>query len=391
MTETPGRDRISMTHLFELLLDWFPDVIHSVDADGRLVYTNRKAMELLGYTREELLDLTIADLYAPEILPKVREGFQKLQEDGNLFVGESVVRDKQGTRIPVEIRSFGVYDPEGRFLRTFSIVRDVRQLKDLQKTLIHQSRLAAIGELASCVAHDISNPLSVIKLYTEWVGTDLQDPEALRTNPEGMTRVADAVGSIDKAADRIEKLVSHLRNFSRSTEVEFEVVELKGVLDDALFMVNSRLQNLNVTVHQDLPEGACIVCGHQNQIEQVFMNLFANACDAMASHPRPELTVSLREVPDELAEGETLMECLVTDCGAGMTEDVLGRAFEAFFTTKERGKGTGLGLPIARNILRRHGGDIQLESEPDQGTTARVTIPPSMDRMPDHSKIPYTG
>ena len=231
--------RVSTAHMFELLLDGFPDIIQSVDADGTIVYANRRAAQLLGYAPAELLGKNVTEIYAPEVLDKVRHGFAKLKTTGNLTVNESLLIDQTGNRIPVEIRSFAVYDEDGQFLRTFSILRDIRDIKELQNSLIHAGRLAAIGELAACVAHDINNPLSVIKLYLDMLKHELQDIAGIPAAASDL--FTDGLASIAKASDRIERLANHLREFSRTRENQSELVNLHQTLADALFMVTGKI------------------------------------------------------------------------------------------------------------------------------------------------------
>lgn len=369
---TKSEIRRASAHIFELLLDWFPDIIQSVDEQGRIVYANRRASELLGYARDELIGMSIQTLYAPEVLGEVKKGFMALQDKGNLAVAESLLCDKEGTRIPVEIRSFSVYDEDGNFVRTFSILRDIRDLRELQNSLIHASRLAAIGELAACVAHDISNPLAVIKLYHELLTVQTDLPGIAAPPPTGsMTDVLDGIG---KSVDKIEKLVSHLRNFCRVSDSVAEPVNLCQVIADALFMVTNKLERADVQVEQDLPSCCeCYVRGQANQLEQVFMNLFSNACDAMQDEPEPRIRVAVRaDVGDDSVP---VVVCDVADCGVGIPPEHQDEIFKSFFTTKERGKGTGLGLAITRNIVRRHKGDISLQSSPNAGTTFTITLP----------------
>lgn len=376
ISSVPSKTEIrrSSAHIFEMLLEWFPDIIQSVDSDGQIIYVNRKASDLLGYTRDELLGMNVRQLYAPEILEKVEKGFAELKDSGNLAGIESIVCHKDGTRIPVEIRSFAVSDNQGVFLRTFSILRDIRDIKELQNTLIHTSRLAAIGELASCIAHDISNPLAVVKLYGELLAGQVDHFRA-EGDEDTAGRFDDAVGGVQKSAEKIEKLVNHLRDFSRSQEAGNELVDLRQVLEDALFMITNKLKKGNVNVIRNLPEeGNFYVRGSSSQLEQVFMNLFSNACDAMAEAAEPTIWIEVTQVP--AAEGSPPMwVCNVSDCGAGIDQEHVENIFKAFFTTKEKGKGTGLGLSISRNIIRRHAGEISVNSVVGTGTTFSVQLP----------------
>ncbi|MFA5203940.1 MAG: ATP-binding protein [Lentisphaeria bacterium] len=373
MNESPANTtvRLSTAHMFEQLLDWFPDIIQSVDAAGNLVYANRKASELLGYSRDELLGKNVMEIYAPEVLDKVRRGFAALRDRGNLSVNESLLLSKTGECIPVEIRSFAVYDAAGQFLRTFSILRDIREVKELQNNLIHAGRLAAIGELAACVAHDINNPLSVIKLYLNLLESEAKAIPNLP--PDAAQLITDAVTSVGKAADRIERLSNHLREFSRSRESRAELVNLNEVVTDALFMVTGKINDSSVTVIREAPQTTPYVLGSPGEIEQVLMNLFANACDVTRGRADAELAIRISEVTRGARRQHWAIE--VRDNGTGIPPEVRDQIFTPFFTTKPKGQGTGLGLSISRHIIRKHRGEIQVESEPGGGAIFTVFLP----------------
>jgi PAS domain S-box-containing protein len=342
-----------------------------VDPSGHIVYANRKASELLGYSRDELLGMHVQKLYAPEIWEKVQKGFASLKDHGSLTVHDSLICDKQGNVIPVEIRSFAVYDEDGSFLRTFSILRDVRQLRDLQNELIHASRLSAIGELSACIVHDISNPLAVVKLYMDLVQMQIQD--VIGGNLSEVSSLQDAVVNVQKSAEKIEKLITHLREFCRSRDTQMEMIDLQQVLGDALFMVTGKIEKNGVKVRKEFTGTACMIKGNSGQLEQLFMNLMSNACDAMKKQPPREILLAIRlstnpALPD-------FWECEVRDSGCGIPPELQDKIFTPFFTTKPKGEGTGLGLSITRNVIRRHGGDITVRSEVGKGTSFLVFLP----------------
>jgi C4-dicarboxylate-specific signal transduction histidine kinase len=270
----------------------------------------------------------------------------------------------------VEIRSFSIYDDNGRFLRTFSILRDVRELKRLQDGLVHAGRLAAIGELASGVAHDINNPLTVILLSNEMAGRTLQAAKTPAEIPA--QRLVSWAGDIHKASKAIQKLVEHLRNFSRGMAEKTEIVDLYDTLGDAQFMTNNKIVGSGVTVRSDVKRGAHLTDGCPNRLEQVFVNLISNACDAMAGRPKRELRLSIEPCRRNDAD---YWRCDVSDTGCGIPENLTEEVFNSFFTTKEKGKGTGLGLSISRGIVAEHKGLIELTSRVNEGTTFSVCLP----------------
>jgi len=279
--------------IFEILLDNFPDMIHSIDEQGKIVYTNRTAETLLGYTREELLSMNIRQIYDPEILKAVEKGFSDLKRRGDKTV-ESILLSKDGTKIPVEIRSFSIYDDHGRFLRTFSILRDIRPIKELQQSLVHAGRLAAIGELASGVAHDINNPLTVILLSNEMVFRSLD--RAPVPTAEDAERAKGHAKDVQKASHSIQKLADHLRSFSRGMVEKAEPLDLYMSLNDALFITKSKITKAGATVQNNVEAGKHFVCACPNNIEQVFVNLIGNAADAIEGREKRLLTVSVSAV-----------------------------------------------------------------------------------------------
>ena len=368
---------ISDANIFETLLDNFPDMIHSIDQDGQIVYTNKTAERLLGYTVQELLTMNIRQIYAEEVLKDVEKGFSDLKQKGDKTV-ESLLKTKKGISIPVEIRSFGIYDDAGRFIRTFSILRDIRNIKELQQGLVHASRLAAIGELAAGVAHDINNPLTVIMLSFELIMLDIRKATA---NPgQALENVRTHTANAHKAAQSIQKLSEHLRNFSRGMVEKREIIDLHDVLTDAVFITNNKIMTASVSVNKLPKARQHFVQGCSNQMEQVFVNLIGNACDAMANASVRELGVSISPAKrDDII----YWKCDITDTGGGVPEGLREEIFRSFFTTKEKGKGTGLGLSISRGIVLEHKGFIELTSELNKGSTFSVYLPQASTGQPD--------
>jgi len=362
---------IKNANIFEILLDNFPDMIHSVNGKGQIVYANKTAESLLGYTREELLTMNIREVYAESVLEEVDKGFSDLKERGDTTIPESLVKAKDGTAIPVEIRSFSIYDDNNRFVRTFSILRDLREQKELQRQLIHAGRLAAIGELASGVAHDINNPLTVITLANEMALTELKNGDWISSKT--LDVIKSQMENVERASSSIKKLVNHLQNFSRSKVEGYEIIDLYSTLDDALFIVGNKIKKLDINIHNKVDENRYFVKGSQSNMEQVFINLLTNACDAMVGQA-DERKIKLSVSPCRRSNVDC-WKCDVSDTGSGIPEDMNEDIFQSFFTTKEKGKGTGLGLSIARGIVRDHNGDIEATGGETNGTTFSVYIP----------------
>ena len=368
IAKVDGRE-VDAGTLFGALLDSFPDMIHSVNEQGDIVYCNRMASTLLGYPAAELAGMNIRRLYAPEVLDAVEKGFREIKRTGEKRV-ESLFVARDGTRIPVEIRSFAIYDDQGAFVRTFSISRDIRALKEMQESLIHAGRLAAIGELASGVAHDINNPLAAVLLAGNVLRRLMSN--ASLSAEELHREVGEICDTIDESANVMSNITSRLRDFARGVKEQHAPVDLFDPLNDALFILGHRLTANRIKVHCPVVQTRHWVFGDRNQIEQVFLNLMANACDAMAGRDTRELTVTVEPARQGDAD---CWDCCIRDTGAGIPADQHAKVFKAFHTTKPRGQGTGLGLSIAQSIIREHGGAILLASEVNVGTTFTVRLP----------------
>ena len=368
IVKTDGR-QIDTVKLFDTLMEDFPDMIHSVDNAGNIVYFNRMAMRLLGYTADELQALNIRQLYPAEILEAVEAGFREVKQTGEKRV-ESLFITKDGTRIPVELRTLVIRDDQGAFTQTFTVARDMRKFKELQENLIHAGRLAAIGELAAGVVHDLNNPLTAVILASAVLRKVIDRPDM----PSDQLREHASVfcTTINESAAAMESLTTRLRDFSRGVKEQHARVDLFDPINDSLFILAHRIRNNNIAVSSTVVKAKHWVLGDRNQIQQVFLNLFANACDAMATCDARELSVSVGSCSkDDIV----YWSCTVSDSGEGIPQEIHEKVFKSFFTTKPRGQGTGLGLSIARSILTEHNGDITLTSERGKGATFVVRLP----------------
>lgn len=365
-----NQHEFSDVNLYRVVLDNLPDMVHSVDSDGKIIYANKAAENLLGYSHDELIGMVIQDLYSPSIRDKVASGFTELKQSGDKRV-ESLLYTKDKCEVPVEIRSFGVYNDKGEFVHTFSILRDLRQVKQLQSELIHAGRLAAIGEMAAGIVHDINNPVSSIQLTTSLQEMLLKDIEKSITKNDSEA-LTESTRNIQRALESIKNLCTHLRGFARKTVDEFCPLNLNQIIKDACFLCEFKMKKNKVVLDNQIPDGQYLTKGSANQLEQLFANLIGNACDAMEGLKKRRI-VTLNIVPVE-RNGQAYWRCDVSDTGHGMPENVKNHIFDSFFTTKPKGSGTGLGLSICRGIIENHNGKMDVVSEVDQGTSFFVWL-----------------
>jgi signal transduction histidine kinase len=230
------------------------------------------------------------------------------------------------------------------------------ELERKNRELMQTKKLAAIGTLASGVAHELNNPLNNIYLSAQVLAKEAG---------EGCSReVKEAVGDIVGQTERVKRIVSDLLEFARGRELQFREVELKGLITDAYRHLGSSRNLEKVRFSLGADSSQTVVLADQGQLEQVFANLFANAVDAMGG--AGDLRVTMRSS----AQSVTIT---VSDSGRGIPRESIEKIFEPFFTTKD--KGTGLGLAIVYNIIKKHNGDITVGSEEGKGATFTVTLP----------------
>jgi two-component system NtrC family sensor kinase len=243
-----------------------------------------------------------------------------------------------------------------------------QKTKELQRAhaqMLHVEKMASIGKMAAVVAHEVNNPLSGIltyaKLLSKWVGTG-------QTAHEKREEAMQCLDLIAAESRRCGDLIKNLLSLSRTAPMNVQSVDLHAVINRCLMLVRHQLELVGVELQLKLADDLPLVHCDPAQIEQVLLALTMNAIDAM---PRGgTLWIETR-----LSSNKSEIEIIVRDDGAGIAPDVLAHMFEPFLTTKESGRGVGLGLAISRGIVERHNGRIEVESEVGRGTTFTVTLP----------------
>ena len=353
------------------------DMIYTRDLDGYFTTVNGMGERLTGYTREQLLAMSIEQLFAPEYLHLRAEEILKHHGEAALAVAEELefIR-KDGTRILVEVSSRLIYET-GRPTGVQGIARDVserkraeEQRKLLEDQLLQAQKMESIGTLAGGVAHDFNNMLTAIigniQLVLESTPSESLDYPMLT--------------EIEKAATRATALTRQLLTFSRRQPIERRTIDLNATINELSQMLR-RLIGEHVDVAIRLADQLSPIFADPAQIQQVVMNLAVNARDAMPGGGH--LLIATREVElDEQAcrnqpwaRPGRYAQLIVGDTGTGMDAELQQRIFEPFFTTKERGKGTGLGLSVVYGIIKQHEGFVQVDSAPERGTTFTIFLP----------------
>jgi two-component system, NtrC family, sensor kinase len=235
----------------------------------------------------------------------------------------------------------------------------------LDERLLQTQKLAAMGELAAGVAHEINNPLAIIRQEAEWIGQLVRKAEL----PEGAEtgEIRDSLREIVQQVDRARDITANLLNLARKREPVIQQVHLNRLIRDMAALVEKEAKERNIQVIRRLQEGLPVIFSDGPLLRQVMLNLLNNAREAVDRDG--DITIAT------VSEGKERVRITISDTGGGIAPEHLGRVFDPFFTTKPAGAGTGLGLAISQGIIHKLGGEIIVASRPGEGTVFTITMP----------------
>jgi PAS domain S-box-containing protein len=368
-------------------IDRAGDAVFWMGPDARFIDANDRACHSLGYSIEEILSMTLHEIdpnFPPEIWSAHWEEIKRLGS----FVFESQHRTKAGNLFPVEI-SVNYFEFEGKEYNCV-FVRDIterkhseeslklayQELKNTQMQLFQSAKLSSIGELSAGVAHELNQPLMVIRTTAQMINKNL------RRNSFNKDALFKHIEMFEKNTKRMMNIINHLRTFSRQSQAKFTSVNINNVIEDCLLMVGEQLRLSQIALKNELSPELSNVWGNANQLEQVFLNLITNAMDSVNRRCRKgELGKNFGnkgsiEIVTRASDGDQgKVEILFKDTGGEISEENMKKIFDPFFTTKGVGEGTGLGLSISYGIIKDHKGVIEVAETCPNGTTFRVELP----------------
>jgi two-component system sensor histidine kinase HydH len=323
----------------------------TVDTSGRIVSTNRKASRLLGLEVRQVQGRSLENL-----IPSPHLNIKEVVEQGKGIIEKEVdCPSGQGGTVPLSVSVTPLKDSEGGNMGAVIILRDLREIRELQEKVRRSERLAALGRLASGVAHEIRNPLSSIKGFAQYFRDKFETGSEDKSYAEIMIQ----------EVERLNRVITQLLDFGRPKELRLDLHPLSQILEHPLQLIRSDLNKRGIQlIESPIPDDEIKV--DSDQITQALLNIFLNAMESMESGG--VLRVEIVEKPERRG-----MEIWISDSGPGITQGNLSRIFDPFFSTKK--KGTGLGLAITANIIEAHGGEVLVESREGKGTTFKVFLP----------------
>jgi len=353
------------------ILDTVPDAMIVINGYGIVQFFSTAAERLFGFAEREAIGRNVSELMPMPDQARHDGYLARYRSTGErhiIGIGRIVTgKRRDGTTFPMhlsigEMQSGGVPYFTG-FVRDLTEHQQTQaRLQELQSELVHISRLTAMGEMASALAHELNQPLAAISNYMKGsrrLLADSVDPNA--------PKIESAMDRAAEQALRAGQIIRRLRDFVSRGESEKRLESLSKLIEEAGALGLAGARDQNIQLRFNLNPEFDLVLVDRVQIQQVLVNLFRNALEAMAQSPRRELIVSNAEVTDDMVEVE------VSDTGPGFHDDVKSNLFQTFFTTKETGM--GVGLSISRSIIEAHGGRMWAETNASGGATFRFTLP----------------
>ena len=324
----------------------------AVDLLGTVEAWNSRMEQVFGVTRNDAVGRPLGSLLPPELVQEIAS-----RDDQDQITGIYKQRlQRDGRPLVVNVSITPLVGKAGERIGRLLLFDDVTQRDRMEEQMSQTEKLTSLGLLAAGVAHEVNTPLAVISNYIQMLAKQM---------PEGDPRQA-IIDKIVKQTFRASEIVNNLLNFSRTGPSDLADVDLNRVVEETLSLVAHPLKASQIKVVKQLTEGIPPVRGSANKLQQVFLNLFLNARDAMPGG-------GMLEVRSGAHNGSVEIE--VVDTGNGIAREHIHRIFDPFFTTKATGRGTGLGLSVTYGIIKEHAGKIDVRSTPGRGTSFHVEFP----------------
>lgn len=361
---------------YRFLFDNGPTPIFVIDKETmKILDVNARAEDEYGYSREEFLHMNFDDL-APETDQETTRTLLK-----NLDLSEAVPmpilrrRRKAGSVFIVNFQAAA-----GRYENRPALMIaawDATEKLEKQAQLIHASKMATLGEMATGIAHELNQPLYVIRIGCDYLAKKIRATSGVAT--EDFLKVTQ---ELNNNVDRATRIINHLREFGRKTDETLVLLDINDPIRNSVSLLKTQLEAHKIECILELKDELPKIKGNANRLEQVFLNLIVNARDAILSrHREPGQKMDVVQNDSVTIKSDIKGDWVIvklSDTGTGIPEGLRSKVFEPFFTTKKTGQGTGLGLAISYTIVTEHNGSIEITKKRGPGTTIKLTFPKSL-------------
>jgi two-component system NtrC family sensor kinase len=346
-------------------------IIVALNLEAKITLINKMGCEVLGYEEEEIIGNDWFAFCIPQrIREEVKKVFQKLMagemEVPEYYENPIVVRG--GTERIIAWHNTVLRDETGRIIGTLSSGEDITERKRTEAELIRSEKLASVGQLAAGVAHEVNNPLAGILVYIKLL-LKKHKQNALQTE-----ETKEQLEKIARETERCSRIIKNLLDFSRQSEAALRPVDINKVVDAMFSIIGHQISLDNVRSQKKLCTSLPLVLVDFDQIQQALMNIMLNAAQAMPSGGDLTITTSLAKGVKIGSSIKDAVRIDISDTGVGIPKENLDKLFTPFFTTKEKGKGVGLGLSVVHGIIERHHGKMEIDSNPGSGTTFSIYL-----------------
>jgi len=354
------------------------DIVVMTDPQGVIQYVNPAFQKVSGYSREEVVGQNPRILKSGVQDNTFYEQLWGTITSGKTWHGRMVNKCLDGSQYTEEATISPVCDSDGKIINYMAVKRDITPMLDLEKRVLQAEKMEAMGVLAGGIAHDFNNILFPIIGFAELLLEDLKDNEIL------VQKVLEIFNGAKRAADLVQQILA----FGRQTTAVRRPINVQTVVREVLSLARSVIPT-NFSLEGDMGADPCIIHADSTHLHQMVMNLITNAYQAMQGQNGGVIKVSVTKKAPDTADTSGLspaagayVDICVSDTGSGIDPQDLGRVFEPYFTTKQAGKGTGLGLAMVHGLVREYDGEVRVESEVGMGSTFSLLIP-AMDSLGD--------
>jgi len=358
--------------LYHSLLKTSPDGIILINLEGKIIEASDIAIDLLGYNniRKEIEGISIIQFVPIESRKSFVRIFNSTLKNGIVQNLELKLNRLDKTEFTGEVSSSQIRNNDGQLKAYMAVIRDISERKLIEKQLRHSERMAGIGELATGMAHEINQPLNTMSMAIDnilfAIGNNTITENYLKTKIE---KVFDNI-------TRIQKIIDHVRTFSRDQD-DFvqKPFDINTSINNCISMISEQMSHHDIRLSYQKSDKIPPINGNTYRFEQVILNLLINAKDAIEEKNK-DLGKTFKkkiDISSDLTDNQIIIE--IKDNGIGITQKDIDKVLLPFFTTKAPGQGTGLGLSISYGIIKELGGEIDVQSKPNQGTSVLIRIP----------------